>query len=531
MGGQAGNTSYGKHRAGKPLAGLTVCLDDANHALNRHIGHGSGDDLIHAHGDLIAPELVYIADRIDMLFHNVVRRKQVGRLGNTVFIGGHAGHQVSRIALVIHGVDVKLNASNHMLIQLVLLQDFDTARSILIDHSYQNCAGIQIGAVHHNRPFLFRGVIPIGRAQLTDFIGTIGNLLEHDGAIRGGGCLLNLRVLLVKEAKHRAGKRLTVLPDFLEHHPVQFIPNHRVASHLAVRGNGKRFDRRIQRIAGGRVGLLEGIGSGNNGDIGNFTIRIGVFAEDRIAIGIVHLDQRTRQLLGSGDVGLGDRNRRVDQPIQNGLIQIDCDDIFAGRLIGRCQRDRILVRAEQPSIRNGDLLQVVIPVRVQTGEGQIALSISRTGSEQGVGGQLLCVAVGDYAAVKQAENKALAGDNLNSLVNHAVLGFGNQQVFLLLAQHHADGQVGVCGRYLGLNNRGFLIDGSQCERVRRGIKDIAIRRGNLLQVILAQRQHLGFHSAGRAGGQRLNQIILAVEHATLFADDVLGGTKFKYRSG
>ena len=77
-------------------------------------------------------------------------------------------------------------------------------------------------------------------------------------------------------------------------------------------------------------------------------------------------------------------------------------------------------------------------------------------------------------------------------MNHAFLCLREQQIFLLLAQGHAHWQIGVAGRHLDLDNRGLLIHGSQREGMGRGIKHIAVRRGDFREGVLAQRQHLGF---------------------------------------
>ena len=170
-------------------------------------------------------------------------------------------------------------------------------------------------------------------------------------------------------------------------------------------------------------------------------------------------------------------------------------------------------------------------MREHTGEGQVALGICRAGSHQGVGRKLLIIAVGDDGAVVQPEHKALTGNHFNGLVNHAFLGFGQLQVFLFLAKRHADRQIGVGSGDLDLNDCGLFIDGRKSDIVRRRVKHIAFRSGNLLQVILAQRQHLGLDRAGAAGGQLFHQLIFLVEGRAFFADNILCRVQLKDRTG
>ena len=170
-------------------------------------------------------------------------------------------------------------------------------------------------------------------------------------------------------------------------------------------------------------------------------------------------------------------------------------------------------------------------MREHTGEGQVALGICRAGSHQGVGRKLLIIAVGDDGAVVQPEHKALTRNHFNGLVNHAFLGFGQLQVFLFLAKRHADRQIGVGSGDLDLNDRGLFINGRKSDIVRRRVKHIAFRSGNLLQVILAQRQHLGLDRAGAAGGQLFHQLIFLVEGRAFFADNILCRVQLKDRTG
>ena len=124
---------------------------------------------------------------------------------------------------------------------------------------------------------------------------------------------------------------------------------------------------------------------------------------------------------------------------------------------------------------------------IQAGEGQIALRIRCAGGYEGVRRQLLRIAIGDDLAGVQTKDKALAGIDLNRLVDHALLRLREQQILLLLAQGHAHRQIGVAGRHLDLDNRSLLIHGRQGEGMGRTIQHIAVRRGDFREGILAQR--------------------------------------------
>ena len=194
----------------------------------------------------------------------------------------------------------------------------------------------------------------------------------------------------------------------------------------------------------------------------------------------------------------------------------------------RRQRNGVRLCTQQPAVRHGQLLDVVIPMRIQPGEREIALAVGCAGGHQGVRGQLLAVAIRDHVTVEQAKDKAFAGNRLHGLVNHAVRGFGQQQVFLLLAQGDAHRQIGIAGGHLDLDHRGLLIHSGQREGMRRGVQHVAIRRRNFREGILAQWQNPGFDRAGLAGGERFNQLILAVEHRAFPAHNVLGSAQFKH---
>ena len=254
-----------------------------------------------------------------------------------------------------------------MLIQRILLRDPDSTRRVLVDYCRQQRGGVEVGTVNRHRPLLCRRMVAVGRADLADRVLAICNLLEQHGAIRSGSGLLHLVALVVKQTEHRTRQRFAVLLGFLQHHLVQLVPDYGIARHFAVGGHREGLDGGIQRIPGGRVGFLEGVGSGHNGDVGNFALLIGVFAVNGVAVGIVYLDERTRQLLGTGNIRFGDRHGRADQAIQDRVFQIDGDDIFADSFIGRSQRNGVLLCAEQPAVRHGQLPDIVIAVRIQAG--------------------------------------------------------------------------------------------------------------------------------------------------------------------
>ena len=402
-----------------------------------------------------------------MLTDNIICREQIRRFRDPVLAGRHLRYQVAGIAIRVNRENVELHAGNHMLVQLILLEDLDAARRGLILNRRQQRGGIDIGTVHVHLPFLVGRMIAVGSAQLADGIAAIRDLRKQHRTVRLGGSLLNLGILRVKQTEDRAGQRLAVVLCLFQLHPIQIIPDHGIAGDLAIRCDGEGLDRYIQRVAGRCIGFLEGVGAGHNGNIGNLALAVGVLTVNGIAIRVIHLDQRAGQLFRAGDIRLGDRNRRIDQVIQDRILQIHSNHILTGSLVGTGQLHRILFRTQQPALGHRDFLHVVVPMREHTGEGQVALGIRSAGSHEGISRQLLIIAVGDDGAVVQPEHKALTGNHFNGLVNHAFLGFGQLQVFLFLPQRHADRQKGVGSGDLHLNDRGLLVYGRQGDVVGR----------------------------------------------------------------
>ena len=91
-----------------------------------------------------------------------------------------------------------------MLVQLILLEDLDTARRRLVLNGIKHLGRIDIGAVNVNLPYLVGRMVAMGGTQFTDGIAAIGNLGEHHRAVRLGGSLLNLGVFGVEQAEDRA---------------------------------------------------------------------------------------------------------------------------------------------------------------------------------------------------------------------------------------------------------------------------------------------------------------------------------------
>ena len=371
-------------------------------------------------------------------------------------------------------------------------------------------------------------MVAIGRTQFTNGIGAIRDLGEDHIAVFGGSGFHYLRILTVEQTEDRAGQRLAVILGLFQHDLVDFILDDRFTSHLAIGAHTEGLYGYVKRVPGRSIGFLEGIGTGNHRNLRNLAMSVRVFAVNGFPTLVIDLDQRTRQFLAAGDVGLCDRNGIVDQMIQDRIFHINGDHIFTGSLIGRSQRDGILLCAQTPSCRHGDFLDVILSMREQSGEGQIALVVRRTGSHQGVGGKLLAASISDHTLVVQAEHEALAGNDFHFLMNHAFLGLSQLQRFLLLADGHADRQIGIGSRNLDLNNGGLFVHGGQGDIIRFSGEHIAVRRGSLLQVILAQRQYLGLYTSRTAGGQCFHQIVLFVEDSAFLTDDVLSGAKLEY---
>ena len=531
MGRQAADAGHCENRSGQSILGFTVRLEDADLALNRHIGHRARHDLIHADGDFLAPELGYVTVGILMLLHPILAREQIHGLRRALVIGGHPGNHVTGLSIAADGVDVELHAGNRMLIQRINLQNLNPARRGDVLNDVQNTSGIHIGAVQRDLPFLLRGMIAVRRADLPNGVRAKGNLAEHHIAVCRGGGLHDLAAILVKQAKHSPGQRLAVVGGFLQHDLVDLIPDDGIAGHLTGRIHTEGFHGHIERIAVWRIGFPEGVGAGNHGDIGNLAIGVRVLAIDRVAVLIEDLDQGTGQLFAARNIRLGQCDRRVDEMIQDGILHVDGDHILADRLIRAVQRDRILFGAQQPAVRNGDLLDVIFPVGKHAGEGQSTLAVCDARSHQCVGRQLLVISIGDDRAVVQAEDKAFASNHLHGLVNHAVLRLSQLQGFLLLAQGDADGQIDVRGRNLDLHNGCLLVYSRKRDRIGLGGKHIAVRRRDFRQRILAQGQRLGLHRTAGAAGQGFHQVALLVEDGALFTDNVLGSTQLKHRAG
>ena len=114
-----------------------------------------------------------------MLTDNIICREQIRRFRDPVLAGRHLRYQVAGIAIRVNRENVELHAGNHMLVQLILLEDLDAARRGLILNRRQQRGGIDIGTVHVHLPFLVGRMVAVGSAQLADGIAAIRDLRKQ----------------------------------------------------------------------------------------------------------------------------------------------------------------------------------------------------------------------------------------------------------------------------------------------------------------------------------------------------------------
>ena len=105
-----------------------------------------------------------------------------------------------------------------------------------------------------------------------------------------------------------------------------------------------------------------------------------------------------------------------------------------------------------------------------------------------MGRQLLAVAVGNHPCIEQAEHAAFAGNCLDGRANHAVRRFIHPNRFLLFVQRHPNRQIGVDSGDFHFHHCRLLACRRQREGIRGIIQQIAVRSGNFLQAVAAQRQ-------------------------------------------
>ena len=169
-------------------------------------------------------------------------------------------------------------------------------------------------------------------------------------------------------------------------------------------------------------------------------------------------------------------------------------------------------------------------MRILSGNDQIAVLVCFRSSHQGVRRQLLIVGILNNGTVVQTKDEALAGNDLDHLMNHAVFQVRDLGLFLFLFQRDLNRQIRVgCGDF-HFNHSGFLINRSQSEVAALSAVHIAIRRGNFHQVVLAQRKQTGFHGAGTCSRQRFDLLIFCVEGGSFLTNDVLRCMQLKLRT-
>ena len=176
---------------------------------------------------------------------------------------------------------------------------------------------------------------------------------------------------------------------------VYFILDRGMSHDFTVLCDREIHDRHIQRITFRSIGFLESVIAGYNGNIRNFTVLIRVLAVNQRSVLIVNLDQGTRQLFRTGDIRLGNGYRNVDQLVQDRLGKLNHNSVLIGGFVCGCQNHGELLRAQLPSIRYSQFFQVIVAMRILSGNDQIAVLVCFRGSHQGVRRQLLVIGIVD----------------------------------------------------------------------------------------------------------------------------------------
>ena len=415
-----------------------------------------------------------------------------------------------------------------MTVQRIRFDDPNPAGRILIDHRRQNLNRVLVSAINRHLPFAGGRMIAVRRLNFPDGISAVPQFREGQMTAGIGSLLLHERVAGIVNAEHSAGQRLAVLLDLFQLNLVDFIPDFGFPDDFSFACYREGFYRHIQRIPLRRIGFLERIRAGNKRNIRQLTVFIRIRAVNGTALRIVHFNQRTGQRFLAGNVMLGNRHRRVNQAVQDRRIQRDCDCLLRCIHVFGCQQHRVLLGIQQPAIRRGQFLDIIRAMRIHAGEGQLALGIRDASRHQRMGRQLLAVAVGNHPCIEQAEHTALAGNCLDGRENHAVRRFIHPNRFLLFVQRHPNRQIGVDSGHFHFHDRRLPACRRQREGIRGIIQQIAVRSGNFLQAVAAQRQQLRVHCAVCTGGQCFHQFPLLVENRSFLADNIRCGAEFKH---
>ena len=133
-----------------------------------------------------------------MLLNKIGGRKQFRGNGCTVLVRRHGGDEITGLSVRTDLIDIKLYAGDGMPVQLVQLDNPDTAQGRLVPDSGQNIDGIYIRTVDGHMPFFVGNMIAVGSADLADRITAVGNFAEYRQTVAARFGFLNLFVVSVE---------------------------------------------------------------------------------------------------------------------------------------------------------------------------------------------------------------------------------------------------------------------------------------------------------------------------------------------
>ena len=177
------------------------------------------------------------------------------------------------------------------------------------------------------------------------------------------------------QPEHHARKRLAVFIRLVQRKARVVVANRRVARDVSIRIDGKPHLRFIQRIAVRGIRLFERVRSRRDGNLRDLSVRIGRFAINYLSLFVFDLDGRARQRLLPGDVRLGQRHAGINQLVMDRFRQAHANHAAALRF--RLKRHGKLRRIERPSVRRGQLFDVIRAMREVSDKRQPARRIRR----------------------------------------------------------------------------------------------------------------------------------------------------------
>ena len=170
----------------------------------------------------------------------------------------------------------------------------------------------------------------------------------------------------------------------------------------------------------------------------------------------------------------------------HGLGQAHANHAAALRF--RLKRHSKLRRIELPSVRRGQLFDVIRAMREIADKRQPASRIGRACRHKRIRRQRH-VADAQFFIGKQAEHKALAG-GIHNLPPHMIAIHDDFQILLFLLQHDFRGQVVVADRHVRFDHRRAVVRIAQLDLMRRAVQQVSLRRAHFDQLIPSQRKLL-----------------------------------------